>query len=187
MADQGSEGLLSPFLRSQRVRAIQPYLRGKILDYGCGSGVLASLVLPENYIGYDRDENVIKIAQKEYPLHNFQTNTVSLKSAFDTIVSLAVIEHVPDPKDYLLELSGYLKPEKNANIICTTPHPSLEIFHTIGARLGIFSRHASEEHQTLLDQMALLKLANECQMQVKNYQRFLFGANQLIVFGLIKS
>jgi hypothetical protein len=34
MADQGSEGLLSPFLRRKRILAVKPYLRGRVLDVG---------------------------------------------------------------------------------------------------------------------------------------------------------
>jgi len=38
VADQGNEGLLSPFLRWRRIRAVLPYIRGCVLDVvGCGS------------------------------------------------------------------------------------------------------------------------------------------------------
>ena len=43
---------------------------------------------------------------------------------FDTIVSLAVIEHAPDPKGFLMELAGRL--EKGGRIVLTTPHPLSE-------------------------------------------------------------
>ena len=40
MADQGAEGWLSPWLRMQRIKAAQPYLSRRVLDFGCGSGAL---------------------------------------------------------------------------------------------------------------------------------------------------
>ena len=41
MADQGAEGLFSPFLRSRRLKAACPYIKGRVLDVGCGTGALA--------------------------------------------------------------------------------------------------------------------------------------------------
>jgi len=184
MADQGNEGLLSPFLRLQRINKSKPFLRGKILDYGCGTGSLAPLVLPKNYIGYDIDESVIKKAQKDYPNYRFQANAVPQSKSFDTVISLAVIEHVLDPITFLKELSGYLKINSLSRIILTTPHPSIEKIHNMGAKFGIFSRHASEEHQTLLGRNKIIEISNQTDLKLIRYDRFLLGANQLIVLGL---
>ena len=48
MADQGTEGILSPYLRRKRIQAATPYLKGGVLDVGCGGGVLATLVERKN-------------------------------------------------------------------------------------------------------------------------------------------
>lgn len=184
MADQGSEGIFSPFLRSQRINAVKPYLYGKILDYGCGSGKLASLISPENYSGYDCDENIIRVARNNYPDHRFQMDTHDLGKVFDTVVSLAVVEHVSDPKSFLNELLGFLKPGSEGRIILTTPYPSYEKIHTAGAKLGFFSRHASEEHQVLLNKKSIITLADTCHIKLIEYHRFLWGANQLAILGL---
>lgn len=184
MADQGSEGILSPFLRLQRINAVKPYLRGKVLDYGCGSGKLASLISPESYWGYDCDENIIRVASTNYPDHHFQMKAPDFGQVFDTVVSLAVIEHVSNPKSFLDELIGFLKPDCQSRIILTTPYPSFEKIHTTGAKLGIFSRHASEEHQILLNKKTIVDLAETCHIKLIDYHRFLWGANQLAIFGL---
>ena len=44
MIDQGTERLLSPFLRRQRFKVARPYRSGRILDVGCGSVALVALV-----------------------------------------------------------------------------------------------------------------------------------------------
>ena len=66
-------------------------------------------------------------------------------------------------------------------LVLTTPHPSVDMVHTLGARLGIFSRHASEEHQDLLDHAGLVQAAGRGGLSVELYRRFLLGANQLAV------
>src|SRR3546814_16456060 len=99
MADQGSEGRLSPFLRRQRFQAAKPFLKGRALDFGCGSGGLAALIDSERYLGVEIDPESLREAQKTYPNHSFQDTLPNDVEKFDTIISLAVIEHVSDPSE----------------------------------------------------------------------------------------
>ena len=182
MTDQGAEGLLSPFLRERRIKAVSPFLNGRILDIGCGAGSLASLVSPDLYYGFDCDEESISIARHRFPLHTFRREMPETAS-FDTVVSLAVIEHVPQPDIFLKSLCRYLYPNRQSRIILTTPHPSLEWVHDIGAQLGLFSAHANEEHETLLNRSSLQELATVAECPILIYKRFMLGANQMIVMS----
>ena len=94
MADQIS-GILSPFLRAQRIKAAKPYINGRTLDYGCGIGVLSEIVYNQNYTGVDIDPESIKVARKRYPCQRFFTLDEFLQIAefYDSIVCLAVIVH----------------------------------------------------------------------------------------------
>src|SRR5438445_5954308 len=102
MADQLT-GLLSPFLRSQRIAAATPFLgQGTLLDIGCGTGTLARNVDSARYLGVDQDEESIASAKNEFPTHRFLTLAEFARSPnknqFEQIVGLAVIEHVKDPQ-----------------------------------------------------------------------------------------
>lgn len=178
MADQGTQGLLSPFLRRQRLAAVRPWLHGSVLDFGCGSGALAECVSAADYCGYDIDAQSLANARALHPQHRF-TDAQPTEGAFDTVVSLAVIEHCKDPGTFLRQLVVLARP--GGRIALTTPHPAFEFVHDIGSRIGMFSHDASEEHEALLDRKALHELAASQQLEVLRYQRFLFGANQLIV------
>jgi len=181
MADQAA-GLFSPWLRKKRIDAAMPFLAGKILDYGCGIGVLATNIEPDNYLGVDVDKKSLAIARQRYPHHRFQSAMPAANPVFDTVVCLAVIEHVLYPELLLRELTMRLCSGSNKFLVFTTPHPAVNWIHTAGAKVGLFSRHASDEHGDLLDRTRIEVLANQCDLKLSVYRRFLFGANQLAVF-----
>lgn len=183
MADQGAEGLLSPFLRNRRCKAAKPFLYGNIMDVGCGTGVLAKWVSPENYLGVDTDSTSLAIAKSKNPKHSFRQDMPNQNRKFDTIVALAVIEHVKSPVDFLIDCSKHLKPLPTSKIIVTTPHPSMEHIHYIGSCIGLFSKHANEEHEELLDQKSLVLISAAANLEVINYRRFLFKGNQIAVLA----
>ncbi|MFW5768146.1 MAG: class I SAM-dependent methyltransferase [Bacteroidota bacterium] len=184
MADQGTEGLLSPFLRKLRIRAAAPYIYGRVLDVGCGSGELASIVTEENYCGFDIDGESIALAVKKYPTHDFVNTEPPKNQSFDTIVSLAVIEHVSDPVDFLSHWSRYLKNSNGCKFVLTTPHPSIETIHTIGAKCGLFSKHGSEEHEELIDYERMQKISKKAGLKIIVFKKFLLGMNQLFVLSI---
>jgi len=185
MADQGTEGLLSPFLRTKRFKASLPYLKGKILDYGCGTGGLAAYVSEENYVGVDVDEHSLFLAKKRFPTHRFISSNVTLDDKFDTIVSLAVIEHCFDAVQFLKNLIFYLN-NSDARIVLTTPHPYVNWIHNVGSSIGLFSKHANEEHETLLNLTSLNLIARQAGLKIAIYNRFLVGANQIVILNKIE-
>ena len=178
MSDQGTQGLLSPWLRRRRMNAAGPWLAGSVFDFGCGSGALAQFVPAADYSGYDIDAQSLARARVLHPQHRFLDVLPQIR-AFDTVVSLAVIEHCKDAGGFLRQLAALARP--GGRIVLTTPHPSFEFVHDFGSRVGIFSHAASEEHETLLDRNALFDLARTGRLGIVHYRRFLCGANQLIV------
>ncbi len=182
MSDQGTEGLLSPFLKAQRLKKASKYVRGRVLDYGCGAGDLGKFCSPDSYLGFDIDAQTLSIAKEKYPQLNF-TNQFPVSDGsnekYDSIILSAVIEHVEDPAALLKMLKKYLNPD--GYIVLTTPHPSLGWAHRLGARFGIFSAEASKEHKALLGKDYINRIASQAKLHIAVYERFLFGANQLVV------
>src|SRR5260370_40262180 len=88
-------GLLSPFLRSRRIAAVEPFLgQGRLLDIGCGTGTLANHVNSTRYLGVDQDEESISIARNKFLTHRFLTLAEFSQSPnenqFERIAGLAV-------------------------------------------------------------------------------------------------
>lgn len=173
-------GVLSQSLAARRFEITRPYLRGSVLDVGCHEGRLADMCQPDAYLGLDLHEPSLEVARREHPGFRF-TSTFPQDERFDTIVALAVIEHVDQPGVMLKQFADVLAPGGRA--VLTTPHPRMEWVHTAGARVGLFSQHAHDDHEDLLDLPAMRTLAAGAGLAVQKYQRFMLGANQLFVLS----
>ena len=183
MADQLT-GLLSPFLRSRRIAAVEPFLgKGRLLDIGCGTGTLAHHVNSTRYLGVDQDEESIAIAKIKFPTHRFLTlaefNQSPNENEFERIAGLAVIEHVENPREWLAWLRTLLKP--GGQVVLTTPHPSIRGIHEFGGHIGLFSREGAMEHQELINRRRMIQLTETSGFRIKYFRRFLSGCNQIFV------
>ena len=183
MADQ-ARGLLSPFLRWRRLTAAEPYLRqGRVLDYGCGVGALVRWVEASRYLGVDIDQASIEEARRRHPEHRFirldELEESQAAQRFEVVIGLAVIEHVPDPEGWLADVGRWLSP--SGCLVLTTPEPRLQRIHELGARFGLFSKEAAEEHNVMVDPALMARLAAKADLELVVTKRFLWGCNQLFV------
>jgi len=183
MPDQGTEGLLSPFLRRRRINVVLPHMKGRILDVGCGSGELCQWVEADKYLGFDVDSESLFLAKQKFPDHHFTNCEPPVNQAYDTVVSLAVIEHAADPVSFLKKWARYLH-DSDSRFVLTTPHPRIKKIHEAGSQIGLFSRHGSEEHQQLINSGHFQKITMDAGLQLKVFRKFLIGMNQLFILSL---
>lgn len=182
MSGGNLDGLLSPFLRDRRLAAARPHIWGRVLDFGCGRADVCRFVGEDNYVGVDLDEAILAVARHAFPRATLLSPvefTAWSGPSFDTIVALAVIEHLPEPVEFLESMKRHL--DNAGRIVISTPAPSLDWIHGLGARMGVFASESHEEHQSLMNRRGLIRTAEAAGLRLVKYQRFLLGANQLAV------
>jgi ubiquinone/menaquinone biosynthesis C-methylase UbiE len=116
--------LINPFyiIRKELYREIRRYapkLKGKLLDFGCGSKPYQNLFEVESYIGVD-------IAESGHPHHNekidvfYDGKTLPFPdNTFDSMLCSETLEHVFNVEEILCELKRVLK--NDAQVLITVP------------------------------------------------------------------
>jgi len=181
-------GLLTRRVQRARLAAALPHVPpgARLLDLGCGLTDLPARF--PSYAGCDRNPVVLDEMRRRYPGVPFAAWDVDAAdppaevlagAPYDAVLMLAILEHLPSPARALARIAPLLAP--GGRVLATTPHPLGRLPLEAGARLGLLSRHADEEHETLLDRAALERAAEAAGLAVAAYSRFLAGLNQLAV------
>ncbi len=178
--------VLSVIAHNQRWKAIRPYLRGRVLDVGCGWASIPDLLAPgQQYVGVDGNPTMIAYGQKKYPQHRFFTRNVDTQplalseACFDTVILSAVIEHLQQPERILHEIRQVLAPQ--GNLLITTPTPWGDFLHHLGSLLRLFYAESVLGHVKVFNQKSLRDIAEQCGFEVVEYRTFALGANQVAV------
>lgn len=113
-------------------RLLKPYvvagqwIRGDLLEVGCGEGRGIREVLPQvkSYSAIDKIEGAIAVLRKKYPEANLVAGNLPPlpypDQSFDSVISFQVIEHIQDDTYFLKEIHRVLRPGGVA--LLTTPN-----------------------------------------------------------------
>ena len=160
-----SKRLAESFLQKKRFSKILPLISGNsILDFGGNRGELKKhLRNSQDYTLCNRDYSVLK------------------GKTFDTILSLAVIEHleIADVFKVIKMLKQHLNP--NGIIILTTPSKLAKPVLEVMSISGLLDKENLKEHKHYWNKRELFELAKKSELNVRKYLKFQFGLNQLIV------
>jgi 2-polyprenyl-3-methyl-5-hydroxy-6-metoxy-1,4-benzoquinol methylase len=177
--------ILSGYLQHGRIQAVIPYLHGDVLDLGCGDGSLAASVEPGHaYVGVDGRAGLMPTLRARFPAYEFHCRDLdreplALGKRFHTIAALALVEHLSRPGWMLGQLVEHLLP--GGRVVITTPSPIGNRIHQAGARIGLFSVAAMQEHKTIFTRDTLSDCLWQNGLRVSLFKPFLFGGNQLFV------
>jgi 2-polyprenyl-3-methyl-5-hydroxy-6-metoxy-1,4-benzoquinol methylase len=148
------------YLQKNRFTRAIPFLKGDVLDFGGNNGELK------------------KYVSGSYTLVNYDHSPMENKT-FDTIVALAVLEHLPLAEVYPIFhlLRSKLRP--GGLLLLTTPTPMARPVLELLAYVHILDKQNIEEHTHYWNKKEILNLAHLNGFTVKDYKKFQFGFNQV--------
>jgi 2-polyprenyl-3-methyl-5-hydroxy-6-metoxy-1,4-benzoquinol methylase len=107
----------------------EEYVRGDVLEVGCGEGRGIDLLSPKasSFTAVDKIAPVIDGLKKKYPGATFLSMNLPplthlADNAYDLVISFQVIEHIRDDHSFLREIHRVLRPGGTA--LLTTPNRS---------------------------------------------------------------
>jgi 2-polyprenyl-3-methyl-5-hydroxy-6-metoxy-1,4-benzoquinol methylase len=108
------------------------YLKGDVLEVGCGEGRGVDLMLPKakSFTGIDKIQEVVDNLKGKFPMGTFHQMVIPpfgnlSDNSYDVVVSFQVIEHIKDDLGYLKEIYRVLKPGGKALI--STPNIKMSL------------------------------------------------------------
>jgi 2-polyprenyl-3-methyl-5-hydroxy-6-metoxy-1,4-benzoquinol methylase len=136
------------------------------------------------YVGVEISDRILAWLTATYPQLTFykrdlEGDELSTPGTFDTILIVAVLEHLKNPTSILTQVPNYLKPR--GKVVITTPTPLGGFVHTLGTPLGLFYPEAAGEHEKFYTRDDLQTITRTSGLQVVSYSTFLFGLNQLLI------
>lgn len=175
------------YLNKRRLEIAKPFIFGPILDIGCGPATTYNFVKPRIYVGIERNGEFIKKLKDKFPLAKFYSRDLekdkfNLDKKFDTILLLAVIEHIKNPDILFKELKRHLN--KRGKIIITTPTPFGNFIHTLLSVIGVTSKIAVKEHVNIYSYKKMFYSARRYGFKIFKYNKFEFLCNSLFILEL---
>jgi SAM-dependent methyltransferase len=180
--------LLSRLIQERRYQVSRSFIDGDILELGCGTATITEALHPgQSYTGIEYGPRIMEWLKQNRPGYDFyrydlDRDEINLDRQFDTILMVAVIEHLADPRHILRQMPRLLRP--GGRLVITTPTPFGNLIHSIGVNLGLFYKTAAQDHKHIYDQVSLPHLLKECGLEVIKYRSFILGGNQLCVSQL---
>lgn len=179
--------LLSKFLADWRFSIVQPYIKGSVLDIGCGQGRIFEQyhLLMHRYYGVEFHPQHVEKLSIRFPdaffvAHNLDEKPIHINEQFDTILILAVVEHIWNQKTFFEGMVNHLKP--TGRMVITTPTPfGNDCIHAAGSRVGLFAQSASIDHIVIYNKNRFQILADEFNLHILKYKRFQCFCNQMVV------
>ena len=177
--------LLAKFVRQKRTLAVLPHIQGDVLDLGCGVSRIPRYLNPNSkYVGVEINPKFIKWLRDNYPRHTFYqwdlvTGNLCFHSQFDTVLMIAVLEHLRNPDNVMKQIPALLKPD--GKLVMTTPTPLGGKIHAIGARIDLFYKEAADQHEGFYNRDQISTLLSKYDLEIIYFKLFLSGGNQIVV------
>lgn len=167
--------------RLQFIRDRFPLREKRILDLGCGGGILSEALAKQGAVitGIDPTEELIQVARRHavesqleilyHPktIETFLSDHPEQAQSFDAITCLELLEHVPDPKALIQTALKCLKPSGHIFLSTLNRTPKAFLLAIVGAEhiLGLLPKGTHHYAQFIRpSELAQTLRENHCQV-----------------------
>ena len=174
-------------LRANWIDKLSPVAEKKVLDVGCGGGILAEALAQRGAMvtGIDMGDaplGVAKLHQLESGLSiDYHKSTAEdfakdHENAFDVVTCLEMLEHVPDPSSVVSACAKMVKPGGHVFFSTINRNPKAFLFAIIGAEyiLRLLPR-GTHEYAKFIRPSELVNWSREANLQVNQMTGLLFN------------
>lgn len=174
-------------LRANWIDNLAPVAEKKVLDVGCGGGILAESLAQRGaqVTGIDMGDaplGVARLHQLESGLSiDYQKSTAEdfaqkHQNAFDVVTCLEMLEHVPDPSSVVSACAKMVKPGGHVFFSTINRNPKAFLFAIIGAEyvLRLLPR-GTHEYAKFIRPSELVNWSRESNLQVNQMTGLLFN------------
>lgn len=174
-------------LRANWIDNIAPVAEKKVLDVGCGGGILSEALAQRgaDMTGIDMGDaplGVAKLHQLESGLSiNYQKSTAEdfakeHENSFDIVTCLEMLEHVPDPSSVINACAKMVKPGGTVFFSTINRNPKAFLLAIVGAEyvLRMLPR-GTHEYAKFIRPSELANWAREADLQVNQMTGLLYN------------
>ena len=140
-------------LRLAWIDGLAPLAGKRVLDVGCGGGILTEAMarLGASVTGIDLSEKPLRVAQLhliesglsiQYELKSAEQYSEQFADAFDVVTCMELLEHVPEPSSTIAACARLVKPGGRVFFSTINRNPKAYLFAVVGAEylLGLLPR-----------------------------------------------
>ena len=166
-------------LRLEWINALAPLAGKRVLDVGCGGGILAEAIAKKgaNVKGIDLSEKALKVAE----LHSLESEVqvsyeqiaaeaLAAREAgqYDVVTCMEMLEHVPDPSAIVQACATLVKPGGRLFFSTLNRNPKSYLFAIIGAEymLRLLPR-GTHEYAKFIKPAELSQFARNANLEVQ--------------------
>lgn len=131
-------------LRLNYINTRRPLKGLKVLDIGCGGGILTEsmAVLGADVTGIDMGDKALNVAKLhrlesnldiDYQLVTAEEFSVKHENTFDVVTCLEMLEHVPDPGSVIMACKRLVKDDGDVFLSTINRNPKAFLFAVLGA------------------------------------------------------
>ena len=166
-------------LRLKWIDTLAPLAGKKVLDVGCGGGILAEAMAGAGATvsGIDLSEKALKVAklhlyesgrQVDYQLISAEDCADQHAGAFDVVTCMEMLEHVPDPASVVAACARLVKPGGWVLFSTLNRNPKSYLFAVIGAEyvLKLLPR-GTHDYAKFIKPAELARMAREAGLDVE--------------------